>query len=130
MSFTSDMRKFAEKAGRGFDQVVTESLIDLTSSVIIKTPVDTGMLANNWRPSDGAPESGTLDGPDDGSQAGKVERAVAASVGGVYWLVNNLEYAEFIEFDGHSEKAEAGMLRISIENYQNHINNAINNLDN
>ena len=129
MSFADDMRKFADKAGRGFDEVVIESLVSLSSATIVGTPVDTGILANNWRPSTDTPKDGTVDHADNSGQMADVEVTVAASVGGVYWLVNNLPYAHPIEFDGHSEKAPAGMLRVAIEDYQNFLNDAINNLN-
>ncbi len=130
MSFTEDMRRFAEKAKRGYVEVTTESLIDLSASIIIKTPVDEGTLANNWQASTDTPAPGTIVLGGGSGQKAKIKRSVAASIGGLYYFVNNLPYAGRIEFDGHSDKAPAGMVRVSIENYQKFLDNAISQLDN
>lgn len=128
MSFASDIRKYAEKQKRNLNEVATESLIDLSASVIIKTPVKEGILANNWQATTDAPAVGVILNADNSGQMSSVELAIGASLGGVYYLVNNLAYVRPIEFLGHSLKAPNGMLRISIENYQKFIDNAISQL--
>ena len=129
MSFANDIRKYAEKQKRNLDEVATESLINLSASVIIKTPVDEGTLANNWQPTTEAPANGVINNANNSGQMQDVENTIAASIGGVYYLVNNLPYARPIEFLGTSQKAPNGMLRISIENYQKFIDNAISQLN-
>lgn len=129
MSFASDIRRYADKQKRNLDEVVMESLIDLSASVIIKTPVDEGILANSWKPSTNAPAQGVATNGNNEGQMREVEEIVAASVGETYYLVNNQPYAKDIEFFGHSDKAPQGMLRVSIENYQRFIDNAISQLD-
>lgn len=128
MSFASDIRKYAEKQKRNLNEVATESLIDLSASVIIKTPVKEGILANNWQATTDAPAVGVILNADNSGQMSSVELAIGASLGGVYYLVNNSAYARPIEFLGHSLKAPNGMLRISIENYQKFLDNAISQL--
>lgn len=128
MSFGDDIRKYAEKQKRNLDEVATESLIDLSASVIIKTPVKEGILANNWQATTDAPANGVILDANNSGQMSSVEQAIGASLGGVYFLVNNLAYVRSIEFLGHSQKAPNGMLRISIENYQKFIDNAISQL--
>lgn len=128
MSFGSDIRKYAEKQKRNLNEVATESLVNLSASVIIKTPVKEGILANNWQATNDAPANGVILNANNSGQMARVEEAVGASLGGTYYLVNNLPYARPIEFLGRSQKAPNGMLRISIENYQNFLDNAISQL--
>lgn len=125
MSFAGQIRKYAEQQKRRIDDVVAESIVNLSAAVIIQTPVATGHLANNWQPTKDAPASGIVNG-DNPAQMAEVEKTVAASVGGVYYLTNNLPYARRVEFEGWSLKAPQGMLRVSIENYSNYLDNAIN----
>lgn len=130
MSFASDIRKFAEKAKRGYAEVATESLINLSASIIIKTPVDEATLVNSWQPSTDTPSDSTVEFSSATVQMSEIEDKVGLSIGaGFYYLVNNQPYAKRIEFEGHSDKAPAGMVRISIENYQKFIDNAISQLD-
>ena len=126
MTFASDIRKYAEVRKMDLKEVVIESLFDLSASVIIKTPIKTGFLANNWQPTQDMPASGIVEAR---STDEEIKSTIAASLGGSYYLVNNLPYAKPIEFLGHSDKAPQGMLRISIENYQTHIDNAISGLN-
>lgn len=128
MSFGDDLRKYAEKQKRNLRDVAFESLLDLSASVIIKTPVADGHLVNNWQPTEGVPASGELN-RDDRSKNELVEATkpvISDAIGGVYYLVNNTPYAYDIEFLGRSkQKAPQGMLRVSIENYQQFLDNAI-----
>lgn len=134
MSFAEQIRKYAEQQKRRIDDIIAESIVNLSAAVIVQTPVDTGHLANNWQPTKDAPASGVVNAPTqtpaqgmvDAAQMAEVEKTVAASVGGVYYLTNNLPYARRVEFEGWSLKAPQGMLRISIENYGNYLDNAIN----
>lgn len=128
MSFGQQLRQYAEKQKRNLHDVAFESLLDLSASVIIKTPVADGHLVNNWQPTTEVPASGELD-RDDLTATELIEKTkpvVSDAIGGVYYLVNNTPYAYDIEFLGHSkQKAPQGMLRVSIENYQQFLDNAI-----
>lgn len=130
MSFGSDIRAYAELQKRNIREVFTESLIDLSAAVIIKTPVDTGILANSWRPTTAAPSRSDKSFAGAEAQAAAISEKVELALdrAGIYYLVNNQVYARVIEYEGHSDKAPRGMLRISIENYQNFIDNAISKL--
>lgn len=125
MSFAAQIRQYADKQKKNIEQVAVKSLVDLSASVIIKTPVLDGILANSWIGSVGTPSQDVATSGDNSGQLERVEMAVAASIGDLFYLVNNQPYAHRIEFEGYSEKAPAGMLRISIENYQQYLDNAI-----
>ena len=129
MTFAKQIRVMAEKQKRNFRDVAAESLIDLSSSVIVKTPVLTGSLANSWRGGEGEAPKGVAPGGSNNGQSAQVEKAVRDSIGGVYYLVNNQPHARPVEYEGHSKKAPSGMLRVSINNYQNYLDRAINNIN-
>ena len=128
MSFGKQIRQYAEKQKKNVKDVAVKSLVDLSASVIVKTPVLDGILANSWIGSVGEPSQEVATSGDNSGQLERVELAVNASIGGLFYLVNNQPYAHRIEFEGYSEKAPAGMLRISIENYQQYLDNAISQL--
>jgi hypothetical protein len=79
----------------------------------MSTPVDTGRLRGNWQMTLGAPAAGVTDVTDKSGQM--VVSTITQQVGGVgkvNYLVNNLPYAESIEY-GHSKQATQGMVRIN-----------------
>jgi len=115
---------YARKRNADLDQVVAKVLLDLSSSVIRKTPVDDGTLRRNWNASLNAPDTSTTTATD---KAGASTIAAAARItsqasGKVYYLVNSLPYARRIEYEGHSRtKAPQGMLRVSIREFDAHL---------
>jgi len=106
-----NLKGFAEKQVRG-------TLFALTSRVIKETPVDTGRLRNNWQSSIGRPIRSEKAGVDR-SGAGAINEAAAVAnkmeLGNVFYFTNNLPYAARIEFQGHSQQAPQGMLRVNVE---------------
>ena len=120
MTFASDVAKFASKVNTRMDVVVRKITFDLTSSIVLKTPVDTGLARSNWQVGIGSRPSGTqatLDksGQSSITEAGQVTASLKA--GGVCYIVNNLPYIMALEF-GHSKQAAAGMARISVARFQ------------
>lgn len=112
--FSADIGRFAKRVGATVDELQRSVFAELFSSVIGDTPVLTGRLRGNWQASKGAPELSVLDIADQTGAATIAKATAAIGDPGVYFLTNNLPYAERIEFDGHSEiKAPAGMVRIN-----------------
>jgi len=108
---TLNLKGFAEEQVRG-------TLFSLTSRVIKETPVDTGRLRNNWQSSIGSPLRGELSGVDK-TGAGAIRRANSTianlELGETFYFTNNLPYAARIEFEGYSDQAPSGMLRVNVE---------------
>jgi len=108
---TLNLTRWAEDKVRG-------TLFALTSRVIKETPVDTGRLRNNWQSSIGRPIRSEKTGVDR-SGAGAINEAAAVAkkmeLGNVFYFTNNLPYAARIEFQGHSQQAPQGMLRVNVE---------------
>ena len=113
MTFESDLERFARRVGKSLDETCRGITIKWFSGTIMSTPVDTGRLRGNWQASQEAPASGTTDDTDKNGSAtiSKFVRKIGGA-GSVNYLVNNLDYAEKIEFGG-SNQAPRGMVRIN-----------------
>lgn len=129
-TFTLDLRKFAEKAGNAADLVIKKICLDLTSSIVLKTPVDTGRARANWQASVGQPNNSITTSTDKSGRAAISAASTAANKapGKIFYLTNNLSYIASLEFGlysagpktigGFSNQAPNGMVRISINEVQ------------
>ena len=107
-SFSADVLKFAQATGTKVDQACRAIKLNLFSSVIMKTRVDTGRLRGNWQTSVGSPNltaTARLD-PTGSSAISEASRTVKADT--VDYLTNNLPYAEIWE-------ERDGMIATSLE---------------
>jgi len=82
------------------------SCAELSALVITRTPVDTGVLQNSWTAA-----KNTIDFSNRGGNF--VETANSLDLGDTYSLGNGQPYVGVIEYEGHSQQAPAGMLRVS-----------------
>ena len=121
MSFTLDLKKFAEKHGEAADEMVAGVEIALGTAVVMDTPVDVGRLKGNWFPAEGAPSTQSTQEEDKtGSLSiNRITGYANSQTGGrKTYLTNNLPYAVPIEF-GHSKiKAPQGMVRKNVARFQ------------
>ena len=70
MSFSDDVRQFAVKTAEAHDKIARTAALELFSSVIRSTPVDTGRARGNWQTSVGQPTPNEIDRDDkSGAQA-------------------------------------------------------------
>ncbi len=140
MTFGSDVAQFAQFAGGQMTRVVQTITLELATAVVERTPVGNpslwkgpapkgytgGRLRANWQFTAGSPATGELDTTSHGTALTRIAAGIDASAaGGITWLTNNLPYAVPIEFEGHSKQAPAGMVRISVAEVQQHVNNAL-----
>lgn len=110
-SFESQLRGFGVRSLEAVDRVRRASVLELFQLVILGTPVDTGRLRGNWQTTINSPAEASIDRLDKGGGAAIAE--AVANLGGlvdVVWFVNNLPYAESIEY-GSSRQAPEGMVR-------------------
>ena len=116
MTFRRDVQGWTKKALDRLDKTRRASALELFRLIILSTPVDNGMLINNWRTQTNTPNTGSRQalstvGADSLREAqknlGKLEDTV--------FFTNNLPYAYRIEFDGWSRyKAPQGMVRKNV----------------
>jgi hypothetical protein len=139
MSFASDIEKFAAKAKVGYNDAVNGALFGLSRSVILSTAVDEGRARGEWFAS--LSSYPTTTNGNVGANFSQVQMVSSKAAGGVFYLTNNMPYIGKLEYGGYpnpsngdktingfSKQAPQGMVRISIENFQQMLNESVNNL--
>ena len=106
-----------------FVNVKRGSIIDLSTSIVIETPVDKGYLINNWMPSVDSPkyQPKIKDPSPQGADSIKRLSSTAKQVNfkNVFYLTNSMPYAYPIEYFSHSGKAPRGMVRVNLARWDN-----------
>ena len=135
MSFSVDVREFAEKAMISVEKAKQYAAIEIFGAVIKATPVGNpaiwknpaprgytgGRLRGNWRTSVRDPDLIAIARIDkNGTETAKeMTAAVRSAVGDdTIFMTNNLPYAQAVEF-GWSQQAPTGMVRVAILGFQN-----------
>lgn len=143
-TFTLAISQFVEKAKAAPALVVRKATIELFSAVVLRTPVGNpdlwagpapkgyvgGRLRANWIVSFDRPDPATTGAIDKTGQAtiGKGITVITRADGehDIY-MTNNLPYALPVEY-GHSKQAPAGMVRVSIAEFSQFVENAVREL--
>lgn len=127
--FELSIARFVEKAKANADLVVRKIALDIFSRVIQKSPVDTGRFKSNWLVAVGSIPEGTTVAIDVTAAVTRVEAVtLGAKAGDIIYLVNNLPYARRLEY-GHSKQAPAGMVRVTIAEYNSVVAKAVSEVD-
>ncbi|AZC19543.1 hypothetical protein C4K40_4162 [Pseudomonas sp. CMR5c] len=126
-SFSRTLEQFRDQALEDMNEVFRRVMIEIGSTVIRLSPVDTGRFKGNWQFTVDAPATASLDNYDkEGHDT--VARLVAdvqhLTFGQTAYLVNNLVYSIPLEY-GHSSQAPTGMLRITINGFQQMVEQAV-----
>jgi hypothetical protein len=114
-SFALNIAAFAKRAKADTALVAGKVTLEIFRRVIMKSPVDTGRFRGNWEPSEG--EASSVSNPNTMDKRGSaaIEKSAAlipANRGGVFYLANNLPYAQRLE-DGYSGQAPVGMVKLT-----------------
>lgn len=143
--FGSLIREWADKTGEDLEKIARGFCIQLSTNIILKTPVGNpslwksnpppgyvgGRARNNWFPSIGSPSQRQNKTPDKSGSA-SVKRLNAGAnklkAGQTFYLTNNLPYIRRLEYDGWSTQAPAGMMRISLAEAEQALIKAINSI--
>ena len=146
MSFELDLRAFIEKAKGNADQVVKKVGIDMLAKIVDRSPVGNpslwqnppppgyvgGRFRGNWQVTFNVPATAELERIDANGSSTKAAGAavIAAYQSGInsIWLTNSVSYAQVLEY-GHSSQAPAGVVRVTIAEFQQFINKAVQELD-
>jgi len=121
MSFASDLRRFANLTSQKMETVVKASLVRICTSVVVKSPVDTGRFRSNWLAAYGTADT-TVSMSVDPSGQSSINR-LKLSVQGLtfreyFYFTNSLPYAKGLEY-GNSMQAPSGMVRVSVAAWEN-----------
>ena len=128
MSFASDVSRITKDMRIGSEKLAAAVFIELFSAVIRDTPKNTGRLQGNWITTSKVPASGTTNSTGTSKPISLAQITVRKP--DLYYLVNNLPYAEVAEFGtwgkgpgataktggtGFSIQAPAGMVRKNVK---------------
>ena len=121
MGFAADLKKLCDAAGDKAELVVRRAALDLGGQMIDRSPVDSGRFKSNWMVATGAAlDASTAAG---GDPSGSASRARLQSKlegwkpGQTTWISNSLPYAYRLEYEGWSQQAPGGMVRLAVQNY-------------
>ncbi|QJI53353.1 tail component [Alteromonas phage vB_AcoS-R7M] len=127
MSFSGAFKRFRVKSMDKFVRVKRSASFELYSAIVTTTPVDKGVLINNWYLTVDDPSTSTRFAESEtGAHSLSQGTAIlpAFNIANDVWITNNLPYAYPIEFDGHSAKAPSGMVRVNTVNWNDFVKRA------
>lgn len=144
MAFIVDVSKWSDKAKANTDKVVRKVVIDCNASIVQKNPVGDakywkipapvgyvgGRSRANWQYGNNVLPHGAIDQVDASGAAtiAKMTAAVSASpAAAVHYFSNSLDYINRLE-DGYSRQAPNGMVRITVEEFQQAVKKAANSV--
>jgi hypothetical protein len=143
--FALNIRAFVEKAKAAPAQVVRKATLDLLTAIVLRSPVGNpdlwahkpppgyvgGRFRANWNVSLSAPDASTTDATDKSGDA-TIHRGLSVLVRADgqqdIYITNSLPYAVALEYGHSSVQAPQGMVRVSITEFGQYIDNAIRDL--
>ncbi len=126
-SFAATLRQFRDQTLADMDEVFRRVVIEIGTTIIRLSPVDTGRFRGNWQFTVDTPANASLDSYDrEGHEtiARLVSEAQHLTFGQTAYIVNNLAYAIALEY-GHSQQAPTGVVRITIDGFQQIVDEAV-----
>jgi len=126
MSFAESVTEFSKKTEKKIRQGHQLAIISLFSSVILRSPVDTGRFRANWIITADQPSKDTrMEFDKSGSYViNTVVKFMEDNKASTIYLANNLPYAERLE-NGWSQQAPYGMVRLSIASFDRMFKEAV-----
>lgn len=128
MGFADDLKKYCEKTKADVNTVVRKTALQLQTSVVALSPVDTGRFRANWVCSVGGLSKITTTVTDKTGELSiaRVEAALQTwEPGQTIYLTNSLPYAARLEYDAWSKQAPAGMVRLTVQNFAEFLKRAV-----
>jgi hypothetical protein len=116
MGFAADLQKLCDKAQGKMELVVRKTALQLQSSMISMSPVDTGRFRGNWQCGIGQKNTSTGDAPNSDALGRTAQALPAWKPGQMIWLTNSLPYSYRLEH-GWSKQSPGGMVRLTIQSY-------------
>ena len=127
MSFSRQMRQWANNTGEDVDKLVRAVNLDLTRQVIQLTPVGKPSLWQTKYPpkgyTGGQAKGGAIDSNGESTEANALN-SISRSVGSVYYIVNNLPYIRRLEYEGWSGQRPEGMVRVTVSEFNRRLERA------
>jgi len=139
--FALDISAFVKRAKSNMNQVARKIVIDLGTRIVYRSPVGDGShwqspppkgyiggrFRGSWQYGEGVMPQGTILSIDPKGNA-TIAKLVAGvkpdAAGKIHWLVNNLPYSIRLEYGWSKRQAPAGMVGITVVEYQSIVRNA------
>lgn len=83
-----------------------------------------GQFRANWNVSPATPNSTTTESTDRSRGDAEAQKALSTPAGGVLYLANGLPYARRLEYEGWSKQAPSGMVRLSVTEFRDFVEQA------
>lgn len=142
--FSLQLKEFVERTKLKAETVVRKTALQMQSSMVNLSPVDTGQFRANWNCGIGSLDKSTTQAVDKSGQSVISETASKLDgwePGAVIWLTNSLPQARALEFGlygkppgsangpkttgGYSRQAPAGMVRLTVQNFNEYVKKSI-----
>lgn len=141
-TFALDLSKFIEKAQDHAREVVQKTAIEVFAKTVERTPVGNpslwkgkppkgyvgGRLRANWNTSFNTPDATVSTSTSYSGKRGEISSKVGQWREGDIYLMNSLPYVHEIEYGNHSTQAPAGMVRVTVTEFQTFVAQAIASL--
>jgi len=127
--FRRKFAAFVERAKGNQEQVVRKVALDLMTSFVMRSPVQSGRFRGNWQVQYTLTPT-TLDRVDPTGRAAIADATLDLSrivMGQTIYLANHLPYAQRLEY-GWSQQAPAGMVRITVAEFDQYLTKAVGEL--
>ena len=120
--FKQKMKSFVERTEANMNIIVRKLALELLSSIVLKSPVDTGRFRGNWFVQvDTAPvQTDDLDKSGSKSIIAGATEIGRFEYGGRIFILNHLPYSIALEY-GYSGQAPAGIVRITVAEFQQYV---------
>ena len=144
MGSAEDLKKYVEKTKLRAETVVRKTALELQTSVVALSPVDTGQFRANWMVGLGGIDKKTVTVTDKTGELslGRVENVLGTWLPGTtIYLTNSLPQALALEYGlygnppgsangpktsgGYSKQAVGGMVRLTVQNFREHVRKAV-----
>lgn len=128
MNIQAQLAKIAAKRKKDAEEVFKVSVIRLGNRIIQASPFDKGTFKNRWNTSIGS-VSYDISAPDDKSGQDAInelnEAVGGANIGVAAYFNNPMPYGPRLEYDGWSEQALNGFLRINTDKWESIVNEEV-----
>ena len=125
--FELQMKEFENMTAEKSELLFKKVCFDLSNSIIMDSPVDSGRLRGNFQPEINSIQNDVLE-IDDKSGSATVAKVASQTnnlkLGQYFTLTNNLPYILRLEYGWSKSKSPNGMVGINVMRFQNFVNQA------
>ena len=129
MSLANDLKNIAARRKEDLNEIAQAVTIRVGNQIVLQSPVDQGFFKNNWNSSIGD-ISYSIDAPENSNGAkslnGIAETFSIFGTGMVGYFTNSMPYAMRLEYDGWSQQAPNGVVRVNVRKAPRYLREEVN----